>query len=79
MIDFCVAAFSKDEEEKVYRAYLTDALMAISHNTAGFAAEGQVMTQRFAELAGWVEVDTRTGDEIAADVIRRAGLKYGRI
>lgn len=79
MIDYCVAAFAKDEEERVYRAYLTDALQAISHNTAGMAAEGHVMTRRFAELVNWVEEDTRTGDEVAADVIKRAGLKYGRI
>ena len=31
--------------------------------------------QRYAELIGLVPVDNRTGEEIAADVIRRQGLR----
>ena len=55
--------------------YITEALMAISNNTAPLAKEGQVMSRRFVELVGWVTPDERTGDEIAADIIRRAELR----
>ena len=75
MIEHCVSVFKKEEEEKLYKAYLTDVLMAIAHNTGAMVETGQVMTERYAELAKWVEVDTRSGDEIAADIIKRAGLK----
>ena len=33
------------------------------------------MTARFAELAGYVEQDTRTVDEIIVDIFERAGLR----
>lgn len=56
-------------------SYLTDAAMTISENLAALLPEGKVMTRRFTELAGWIETDDRTGDEIAADIIKRAGLR----
>lgn len=35
----------------------------------------QITARDFKKLAGWVKTDDRTGDEIAADIIKRAGLK----
>lgn len=53
---------------------MTDALQAIAQNTAGCGR--QVLNSRYAELAGIVprpeDVD---GDEIVADLIKRAGLR----
>lgn len=57
------------------RGYVTDCLMAISQNTAPLSSAGKLMEKRFAEEMGWVKADSRTGDEIAMDIIRRAGLK----
>lgn len=56
--------------------YVTESLMALANNTAVLPKEGQVMTRRFVEIAGWVKEDERTGDEIAADIIKRAGLRF---
>ena len=64
--------FIEEQEEKRYRAYLTDVLMLVSKNTARFVEGGEYLTDRWVE--GSKPVDTRTGDEIAADVIKRAGL-----
>ena len=75
VVDHCVAVFAKKEQEKMFRSYLADSLMAIANNTAGLAEQGQVMTARLAELMSWVDVDERTGDEIALDIINRAGLR----
>ena len=33
---------------------------------------------RYAEIIGLVKVDKRTGEEIAADIIRRHGLKEAK-
>ena len=59
-------------DERRYRAYITDALMAIAENTARFAG-GRTMSGRWYDA--YKPVDTRTGDEIALDIIQRAGLK----
>lgn len=66
---------SADEAKgQAYRVYVTDALKCITENTAGLVG-GSAMTLRYFDLLHPEKVDTRTGDEIAADVIKNAGLK----
>lgn len=62
-----------EEEEKVYRIYLTDALKQAVENVSKFAGGG-VMSKRWFDL--FKPVDNRTGDQIVADVMRNAGLKF---
>ena len=76
VVEHCVSAFRKKQEENLFKSYTADALRAISYNTAVLPKEGYIIPRRFAELAGWVEQDDRTGDEIAADIIKRAGLRF---
>ena len=76
VVEHCIAVFRKKAQEKIYRAYITDALKAISQNTAAFNGQGLAMSGRFAELAGYIpKADEMTGDEIVADIIARAGLR----
>ena len=49
-----------------YRVYVTDSLQ--------LAVQNKYLTQRWADLIS-NNVDTRSGDEVALDVIRRAGLR----
>lgn len=60
-----------EEEEKVYRIYLTDAMKQAVENLNRFAGGG-VMSKRWFDL--FKPVDNRTGEEVAADVVRNAGL-----
>lgn len=60
-----------EEEEKVYRIYLTDALKQAVENVSKFAGGG-VMSKRWFDL--FKPVDNRTGEQVAADVVRNAGL-----
>ena len=48
--------------------------MLIGKNTANFAG-GTFMQHRYADIIGGAKQDDRTGEEIAADIIRRAGLE----
>ena len=66
---YMVARFFQDYEDLSYRIYTTDMLRVV--------AMGQRVqsVQRFAELIDHAPQDTRSGDEIAADVIQRCGLK----
>lgn len=53
--------------------YVTDALSVIAENTARYVG-GSHMTMRWADAINPHAEEERTGAEIAADVIRRAGL-----
>ena len=56
-------------EEKILRIYTTDCLKTIAETLGG------TISSRFYDLVYVEETDERTGDEIARDVISRAGLK----
>ena len=53
-----------DIEELAYRIYMSDRAYAMT----------QCSGTRYAEYIGIIKTDTHTGDEVAADVIKRAGL-----
>ena len=52
--------------EMTYRYYVTDSMYYMSRN--------QVPNERFYDLINSGPPDTRSGDEIAIDIITRAGL-----
>lgn len=52
-----------------YRVYVTDSLQNIGKGV------GCYITTRYADSIHIAQKDNRTGDEIAADVIKRAGLE----
>ena len=58
--------------EDTYRSYIADALKAIAENTARMYG-GTVMSRRYCELGK--KPDNRSAEEVAMDVIERAGLK----
>lgn len=66
-------AWLQQLEETRYRAYLTDALMAIAQNTCNMAG-GSTMSGRW--YKDEKPKDDRDGDEIAQDIINRLGLTY---
>lgn len=63
----------KQSLETTYRAYVTDALKIIAENTAKYAG-GSHPKVRYIDLVDPKPKDTRSGAEIAADVIKKAGL-----
>lgn len=69
-----MAAFLQECKEKQYKAYVTDALKAIVENTARFGG-GVVINERWYDIQNRKRVaDNRTADQIAADIVKRAGL-----
>ena len=71
VIDHVIAELQSEMEDKRYKAYITDALMVMTENTAKFAG-GRHLTVRWADK--FKPQDTRTGEEIVEDVVRNAGL-----
>lgn len=53
---------------------MADGVRMASENTAKFAG-GSYLTVRYGEMIRPKPKDTRTGDEIVADIVRKAGLK----
>lgn len=65
---YMVARFLQESDEIAYRVYTTDTLRVIA-----MGAKIQ-SSKRYAELISHKPIETRSGDEIAADVIERCGL-----
>lgn len=51
----------------MYRCYVTDAIY--------YKGQNKIINVRYTDLMHPKEIDTRSGDEIALDVINRLGLK----
>ena len=68
-MEYMVARFLQEREDLSYRIYTTDML-----RTMAMGMKYQSV-QRYAELIDHKPRDTRSGEEIAADVISRCGLK----
>lgn len=79
VINHIAASFHRKQEEIRYKAYVTDSLKAIAENTMrrlipgiGAVEYGSYIPKRWYNQEE--PQDERTGDEIAEDIIRRAGL-----
>lgn len=66
-------ALKQASKEEAYKGYMAECLRMATENTAKFAG-GRYMAVSFEELLYPKPVDTRTGDEIVADIIKGAGL-----
>lgn len=68
------ARYESQERDLAYRIYVTDCLRIISENTAKYSG-GKYVSASLHDILYPKPEDTRTGEEIAADIIRRAGLE----
>ena len=73
VIEHCLSELRERAERRRFHAYVTDALMLLTENTAR-AAGGRRLTRRWAE--GFASADERSGAELAAGVMRAAGLRF---
>lgn len=69
VIEHVVAEHKNSVHDKMYKIYVTDVIKCIAESM------GNEIDYRFIELIDSNTVDNRTGDEIALDIIKRAGLK----
>ena len=71
---YATARFNQHQRDLAYRIYVTDCLRIISENTAKMSG-GSYITAKFADIINPKPVDNRTGEEIAADIIKWAGIE----
>lgn len=69
-MNFITAFFKKEREELAYKSYIADSLKVLSENT------GRGINVRFIDVLEKLNKpkDNRSGAEIAAEVIKKAGL-----
>lgn len=69
-----MSRYTENQRAMACRIYITDALKVIAENTSNFAG-GSTLTVRYADILNGKGADSRTAQEIADDVIQRAGLE----
>jgi len=63
-------------EDFTHKMYMADGIKMVSENTARYAGGGS-LKKRFAEILDMNKkpADDRSGDDIFADVVKKAGIK----
>ena len=67
VIEHYIAFFKKEQHEKAYKCYVTDALRIITENTAK-ANGGHYLQARYAEMIEPRKEETRTANEVIIDI-----------
>lgn len=78
VIDHCCSERDKEIERKNLEFYVTDTLHLMGMNIAGLT-RGKYVSSSWRDLCNGVSAKNqhKSGDEIAADVILKAGLSFG--
>ena len=71
---YAMARYQSQQRDLAYRIYVADCLRIISENTAKMGG-GSYITAKFADIINPKPVDNRPVEEIAADIIKRAGIE----
>ena len=71
---YAMARYQSQQRDLAYRIYVTECLRMIGENAAS-GGGGSYMAVKFEDVINPKHVDNRTGEEIAADIIKRAGIE----
>ena len=71
---YAIARYQSQQRDLAYRIYVADCLRIISENTAKIS-RGSYINVKLADIINPKPVDKRTGEEIAADIIKRSGIE----
>ena len=70
---YATARFNQHQRDLAYRIYVTDCIRMVTENTAKMS-QGNYTTARFYDIINPKPVDNRSGNEIAADIIKWVGI-----
>ena len=71
---YAIARYNQHQRDLAYRIYVTDCLRMVTENTAKIS-NGSYTVAKFSDIINPKPVDNRTGEEIAADIIKLAGIE----
>lgn len=72
VLDYCVVQLQQEQKERSYKRYISEVLRLMGENVAK-AIGGSYYASRWDDRPQ--PEDDRTGDEVAMDIINRAGLR----
>lgn len=75
VFDSIILQIKKEREETLYKVYVTDTLKMINDKLSSHFP-GSSFDVRWFDLIEKKKVDTRTGEQIAEEVIRMSGLEF---
>lgn len=71
---YAMARYQSQKRDLAYRIYIGDCLRIIGENTAKMGS-GSYIIDKLSDIINPRPDDNRTGEEIAADIIKRAGIE----
>ena len=71
---YAIARYQSHQRDLAYRIYVSDCLRIISENTAKMGG-GSYISAKFIDIINPQPMDNRAGEEIVADIIKKAGLE----
>ena len=71
---YATARFNQHQRDLAYRIYVTDCLRMVTENTAKLS-QGSYTAVKFYDIINPNPKDERSGEEIVAEVINKAGLE----
>ena len=71
---YATARFNQHQRDFAYRIYVTDCLRMATENTAKMS-QGAYTAARFYDIINPNPFGNRSGNEMAADIIKRAGIE----
>lgn len=75
VVDSCIALYEQEQRQEVWRIYIANGVKILTENTATHKG-AKALAKSYTDL--FKPVDNRTGDEVAADVIKKCRLKIKR-
>ena len=71
---YATARFNQHQRDLAYRIYVTDCLRMATENTAKMS-QGSYTAVKFYDIINPKPKDERSGEEIVAEIINKAGLE----
>ena len=71
---YVIARYQSQRRDLAYRIYVSECLRIISKNTAKMGG-GEFVERKFSDIINPKPKDERSGEEIVADIIERAGIE----
>ena len=71
---YAIARYQSQQRDLAYRIYVCECLRMVTENTAKIS-NGSYTAAKFEDIIKPKPVDNRTGEEIAADIIKLAGIE----
>ena len=71
---YAMARYQSQQRDLAYRIYVAECLRMINENAASGGGRSY-MAVKFEDVINPKHVDNRTGEELAADIIKRAGIE----